>query len=157
MGQTELATERAHRAIRLSPFDPLNVRAYDALAIAHFQLGRFADALIAARRAIDLAPEFSVPHAHIAAALVRLGRVEEAKAAARQLLALNRPSQSVGSQPPSTYRQPYSHRLPYRECASCPDAHTAKAIQVHLDVVESVMSVNGPRLGAFCGQLNFRI
>ena len=60
----------------------------DVLAIAHFQLGRFADALIAARRAIDLAPEFSVPHAHIAAALVRLGRVEEAKAAARQLLAL---------------------------------------------------------------------
>ena len=41
------------------------------------------------RRAVEAIPTFSVPYAHLAAALVRLGRREEAKAAARSLLRLD--------------------------------------------------------------------
>jgi len=94
MGNAELAMERAHRAVRLSPFDPLNVRPYDALAIAYFHTGRFDESLTAARRAIDFSPDFSVPYAYSAAALVRLGRIDEAKSAAQRVLALQ-PSFSV--------------------------------------------------------------
>jgi TolB-like protein/Flp pilus assembly protein TadD len=88
MGNTELAIERANRAVRLSPFDPLNVRPYDALSIAAFQLQRYDEAADAARRAIEFNPGFSVSHALLAAALWRLGRVEEARTTARHVLTL---------------------------------------------------------------------
>jgi TolB-like protein/Tfp pilus assembly protein PilF len=88
MGNTELAIERAQRALRLSPFDPLNVRPYLALSNAYFQAGRYEEAADAARRAIEFNPGFSVPHALLAAALARLGRVGEARAAAQRVLAL---------------------------------------------------------------------
>ena len=88
MGKTELATERAQRALRLSPFDPLNFLPNCALAIAHFYSGLYAEAADAARSAIESTPRFSFPHAYLAAALVRLGRGEEAKAAAQRVLAL---------------------------------------------------------------------
>ena len=88
MGKTEVAAERAQRALRLSPFDPLNFLPNCALAIAYFYTGRYAEAADAARSAIESTPRFSFPHAYLAAALVRLGRGEEAKAAAQQVLAL---------------------------------------------------------------------
>jgi TolB-like protein len=88
MGKTEPAIERAQRALRLSPFDPLNVRPCDALAISYFYTKRYEEAAGAARRAIEFNPDFSPPHAFLAAALIRLGRVVEAKAAAQRVLAL---------------------------------------------------------------------
>ena len=88
MGNTELAIERASRALRLSPFDPLNVRPYDALSVAYFHSKRYAEAADAARRAIGFNPGFSVSHALLAAALERLGRIEEARMTARQVLVL---------------------------------------------------------------------
>ena len=88
MGKIELATERAQRALRLSPFDPLNFLPNCALAIAYFYSGLYAEAADAARSAIESTPRFSCPHAYLAAALVRLGRGEEAKAAAQRVLAL---------------------------------------------------------------------
>jgi TolB-like protein/tetratricopeptide (TPR) repeat protein len=88
MGKTEPAIERAQRALRLSPFDPLNVRPCNALAISYFCTKRYDKAADAARRATEFNPGFSPPHALLAAALIRLGRVEEAKAAAQRVLAL---------------------------------------------------------------------
>jgi tetratricopeptide (TPR) repeat protein len=88
MGKTEIAIERANRALRLSPFDPLNVRPYCGLAIAHFHAKRYEAAADAARRAIEFNPGFSVPHALLAAALTGLGRMQDAKEAAREVLAL---------------------------------------------------------------------
>jgi tetratricopeptide (TPR) repeat protein len=86
MGQAELAIERAQRALRLSPFDPLSFRSNYALAIAYFHLQRYGDAAEASRSAIDANPVFSSPRAVLAATLTRLGRVEEAKAAAQTVL-----------------------------------------------------------------------
>ena len=88
IGKVDLAIDRAYRALRLSPFDPLNFLANCALAIAYFHIERYAEAANAARSAIELAPRFSFPHAYLAAALVRMGLGEEAKAAGQRVLAL---------------------------------------------------------------------
>ncbi len=86
MGKVDLAIERAQLALRLSPFDPMNFMPLNALAIANFHAKRYQAAADAARRAIDVNPGFSACHAHLAAALVRLGRYAEAQAAARRVL-----------------------------------------------------------------------
>ena len=88
MGKTEAAIERAQRALRLSPFDPLNLRPCTALAISYFHTKRYEEAADAARRAIEFNPGFSPAYALLTAALIRLGRVEEAKAAAQRVLVL---------------------------------------------------------------------
>jgi adenylate cyclase len=84
-GYPERAIERAQRALRLSPFDPMNFMPNCALAIAHLHGDRCEDARDAARQAVAISPRFSVCHAHMAAALERLGEHE----AARQVLVLN--------------------------------------------------------------------
>jgi adenylate cyclase len=86
MGKTELAIERAQLALRLGPFDSLNWRANHALSIAYFHGQRYGDAVDAARSVIDANPGYSLPRAILAAALVRLGRVDEAKAMAQTVL-----------------------------------------------------------------------
>ena len=83
MGKTALAIERAQRALRLSPFDPLNWLSNHALAIAYFYSQRYKDAVDAARSVVDSNPSFSIAHAVLAAALLQLGRMEEAKVAAQ--------------------------------------------------------------------------
>jgi tetratricopeptide (TPR) repeat protein len=63
-----------------------NFRVHHALAIVHFYGERYADALGAARRAVQANPRFSTAHAVLAAALWRGGYALEAKAAARNVL-----------------------------------------------------------------------
>ncbi len=86
MGKTELAIERAQLALRLSPFDFYNFRAHHASAIAYFYSQRYAAALDAAQSAVHANSRFSIAHAVLAAALLRTGRAEEAKAAAQIVL-----------------------------------------------------------------------
>jgi tetratricopeptide (TPR) repeat protein len=85
-GRTALAIERAQLALRLGPFDSLRWRANHALAVAYFHDKRYSDAADAARNAIDVNPVYSLPRAFLVAALVRLGRVEEAKVMAKTVL-----------------------------------------------------------------------
>jgi TolB-like protein len=89
LGQTDLAIERAQRALRLSPFDSLNYLSYNALAISYFCTQRNEEALDAARRSVQINPRFSVCHLFLTAALVGVGRVDEAKLHAQKALALN--------------------------------------------------------------------
>jgi TolB-like protein/Tfp pilus assembly protein PilF len=86
IGQTDLAIERAQLALRLGPFDSLIWRAYHALSIAYFHDHKYSDAADAARSVIDANPVYSLPRAILAAALVRLGRLEEAKTMAKTVL-----------------------------------------------------------------------
>lgn len=88
LGKGELAAERARLAIRLSPFDSMNYLAFNALAVAGFCAGQFEEAHEAARRSVQLNPRFYVCHLFLVAALVGLGRSEDATRAARQVLAL---------------------------------------------------------------------
>src|SRR6266513_404895 len=88
-GESELAIERAQRALKLSPFDSLSYLSYQGLAGAKFHLKRYAEAHFAAKRAVEVNPVFSVPYAYLAATLVRLGHLPEARAAAQSLLKLD--------------------------------------------------------------------
>ncbi len=86
IGKAELAVERAQRALRLGPFDSLIWRAHHALSVAYYHSQRYADAADAARNVIDANPVYSLPRAILAASLVRLGRVDEARAMAQTVL-----------------------------------------------------------------------
>jgi adenylate cyclase len=84
--QTDLAIERAQRAIKLSPFDAMLFGPYTALAAAHVIAGRPQEAVADARRAIQINPRFALSHVWLIIALVAAGDIEAAKAAGRRLL-----------------------------------------------------------------------
>jgi adenylate cyclase len=86
IGKTEWAIERAQRALRLGPFDSLIWRAHHALSIAYFHGHRYGEAADAARSVIAANPGYSIPRAILAAALVRLERLDEAKAMAETVM-----------------------------------------------------------------------
>jgi adenylate cyclase len=94
MGETSLAIERAQRALRLSPFDPLNYLAYNALAISYFHLAQYERSRDAARQSIKTNSSFGMSRAFLAAALMELGNLEEAATEAQKAIALD-PSFSI--------------------------------------------------------------
>jgi TolB-like protein/class 3 adenylate cyclase len=85
-GESEIAIHQAEEALRLSPFDPMSNIRHMAIAIAHFVAGRFEEAAAAATRAAQAHPRFSPPYWMRAAALVNLGRIDEAKIIALRLI-----------------------------------------------------------------------
>ncbi len=87
-GDDDKAIEHGKTGIRLSPYDPLIFLPYVGLAYANFFAGHFNEAASAASRAMAANPRFSVPCYLHAAALVCLGRDDEAKASADLVLAL---------------------------------------------------------------------
>ncbi|MER9202623.1 hypothetical protein NKH74_26070 [Mesorhizobium sp. M0933] len=82
----ERACDHAFKALRLSPFDPLNYHSYLALAWVHLFTGRYDDAVNYSTLAIQVAPGFSVLYASLVAAYVNLDRLDAARAAASRLL-----------------------------------------------------------------------
>jgi adenylate cyclase len=89
-GNAERAIEWAERALRVSPIDRLAYVPHNALALAHFSLGRYEEAANAARRSVQSNPDFSVSHSLLAAALGKLGRLEAARSVAKKVLTLER-------------------------------------------------------------------
>jgi TolB-like protein/class 3 adenylate cyclase len=95
-GDAERAVEWGERALRISPLDRLAYVPQQGLAVGHFVRGRYEEAAHWARRAVQSNPRFSVTQSLLAAALAKLGRIEEAKAAAAQVLALQPSFSSAG-------------------------------------------------------------
>ena len=87
-GDDATAIAHARAGIRLGPYDPLIYLPYVGLSYASFFTGQYPDAASAASRASASNPRFSVPRYQHTAALVRLGRIEEARAMGEVLLAL---------------------------------------------------------------------
>jgi adenylate cyclase len=87
-GEAERAIEWAERAIRLSPFDPWRFVAYHGLTLGHFHRGRYQEAADSAYKAVQANPGHSISRMLLAAALAKLGRLDEAKAAAAHVLEL---------------------------------------------------------------------
>ena len=87
-GEAERAIEWAERGIRLSPFDPWRFAAYHALTLGHFHRGRYQEAADSAYKAVQANPGHSISRMLLAAPLVKLGRMDEAKAAAARVLEL---------------------------------------------------------------------
>ena len=88
MGDDSSAIAHAKTGIRLSPYDPLIYLPNVGIAFASFFAGDFVEAAAAAARASAANSRFSVPCYLLTAALIRLGRTEDAKSAAQVLLQL---------------------------------------------------------------------
>ena len=88
-GESEEAVRSFERANRLSPLDPLLFSTLTGSSLALIRLGRFDEAVAAAKRAIRKNPNFSSAYRCLAAALAHLGREEEARDAAARILDLD--------------------------------------------------------------------
>jgi adenylate cyclase len=73
------ATALAHRALRLSPFDPVAFLAYVALGVVAFQEARYEEAASHFAKAVQANAHFSTLYFCHATALALAGRVEEAR------------------------------------------------------------------------------
>jgi TolB-like protein/Tfp pilus assembly protein PilF len=87
-GEAERAIEWGERAMRLSPFDPWAFAAFHSLTLGHFHCGRYEAAANASHKAVQSNPAHSISYMLLAASLAKLGRLEEAKAAAARVLEL---------------------------------------------------------------------
>ena len=87
-GEAERAIDWSAQAMRLSSLDPWAFAAFHASMLGHFHRGRYDEAVKAAHKAIQSNPDHSISFMLLAAALVKTGRIEEAKAAAARVLEL---------------------------------------------------------------------
>ncbi len=89
LGQPEDALERLRNASRLSPFDPMNFFFWTVAGLAEFIAGRYDQAVGWLQRARRENPRFLATHRTLVATFGILGRDEDAKTAARDLLAVD--------------------------------------------------------------------
>jgi adenylate cyclase len=94
-GEGERAIEWGQKGLRLSPFDPWNFNAWFGVFAGNFLQACYEAAAHAARKGVQSNPEFSILYLCLASALVNLGRIDEAKAAAARVLTLQ-PDFSIG-------------------------------------------------------------
>jgi adenylate cyclase len=85
-GQPEEAIRSFERAIRLSPFDPWLFSTFTGMGVAFIGLGRFDEAVAAAKKALRKDQTFANAYLCLAAALAHLGRDAEARKTVAQLL-----------------------------------------------------------------------
>ena len=89
MGDTETAIEHAEHAIRISPRNPARWYPWWCIATAHLQELRYEKAEEAAKKALQLNGDIILAHLILAVSYAHLGRLNEAKEAIGQALALN--------------------------------------------------------------------
>ena len=116
-GEADRAIEWSERGMRLSPLDPWAFAAFDAQALSHFHLGRYDKAAQAAYKSVQANPAHSITYVQLAAALAKLGKLEEAKAAAAKVLELH-----------PTFR--YSRQFSGVNCAPALAASMGEALRV---------------------------
>jgi adenylate cyclase len=85
-GQPDEAIRSFERAIRLSPFDPWLFSRFTGLGIAFIGVGRFDEAVAAAKNALQKNQTFASAHLCLVAALAHLGRDAEARNAVTKFL-----------------------------------------------------------------------
>ena len=87
-GESEEALRSFEHFMRLSPLDPMQFGIIAMMSLAYIGLGRFDEAVIAARKSIGKHPTFMPAHYCLASALAHLGRKEDASKAVQQILHL---------------------------------------------------------------------
>jgi TolB-like protein len=87
-GEAERAIEWSEQGMRLSPFDSWAWAAFDAQAMSHLLRGRYEEACRAAYKSVQANPAHSITYVQLAAALAKLGRLDEARAAAARVIEL---------------------------------------------------------------------
>jgi len=88
-GRAEEAEAHINQALRLSPRDMSAYAWLTEVGIAKNHLGDCEQAVLWCRRAIEANRNYPEAHFHLAAALARLGRLDEARSAVKAGLALN--------------------------------------------------------------------
>jgi adenylate cyclase len=96
-GEPDEAILSFQRAIRLSPRDRMLWSTFVGKALAEARSGRYGDAVGTADRARIQNPAFSTTFRCLASCFANLGRMDEARAAAKQLLVLEPKFQSATS------------------------------------------------------------
>jgi adenylate cyclase len=86
-GNYEGAIEYVERGGRLNPLEGSALR-NNLLSTSHFLAGRYEEACTYAERALQSDPNFVAPQRRLAAGLGLLGRIDEARGAVQQLLAI---------------------------------------------------------------------
>jgi adenylate cyclase len=86
-GRPEEAIPVLKTALRLNPFP--RVRYFALLGAAYRMTGRYEEAIAMGKKAIKMAPDFFTVHLTLAATYIYLGREEEARAEAADVLRIN--------------------------------------------------------------------
>ena len=86
LGRPETSEFHAERSLRLSPFDPLRHIPESTLAAAKLAAGHCEAALACVRRGLEANPVFAPGLTTLALCLVKLGRIEEARATVHRLV-----------------------------------------------------------------------
>jgi tetratricopeptide (TPR) repeat protein len=94
-GDAARAIEWGERALRLSPVDPFSHAPCSAITFGHILLGHDEAAADAARKTFQANPRWSYANMLLAATLAKLGRIDEARAAAARVIELE-PGFTVG-------------------------------------------------------------
>jgi tetratricopeptide (TPR) repeat protein len=81
-GDAEESIKASQVALRSNPGDPSNFFRFTSLAEANYMLGRYEEAMDWARIAVNLKRDWFRGHHWVIGTLARLGRLEEARAAA---------------------------------------------------------------------------
>jgi TolB-like protein len=87
-GNPEEAIRSFERGVLLSPFDPLLFVTFTEMGVAFIGLGRFDEAVVAAKKALSQNQSFVPSYCCLTTALAHLGREAEARDAAAHLLEL---------------------------------------------------------------------
>jgi len=86
-GRAEEAVKYLHHAIRLNPLPSASMLNF--LAVAYRDSGQYEKAIEASKKALQREPTYQFPYIHMTISYIRLGREEEARAAAAELLRVN--------------------------------------------------------------------
>jgi adenylate cyclase len=80
----EVSIEHFQRAIRLSPFDPMNFNCLIGIGCSHWAAERYEEALCWLRKGMLESPDLMWPLRAVAACLGQLGRISEAREVVRR-------------------------------------------------------------------------
>ena len=89
LGRGQETEGHVREALRLSPFDPFSSRWFAIVGFAKNSLGHYEEAIAWLTQSISRNGTFAMAHFHLGSALAHLGRMEEARSAAIEGLALD--------------------------------------------------------------------
>jgi tetratricopeptide (TPR) repeat protein len=84
-GRSAEAIPHAERAIQMSPHDPQNAIFNTAIAVAHYLAGRYSEAVVFGRKALQQRTQFTSGHRIYVASLAQAGQIDEAREALTRL------------------------------------------------------------------------
>jgi adenylate cyclase len=108
-GRAEEAVKNLQHAMRLNPLPSASLLNF--LAIAYRDSGQYEKAIEASKKALQRQPNYQFPYIHMAISYIRLGREEEALAAAAEILRINPKFSLEGYAKILPFTQPVADRV----------------------------------------------